>query len=110
MAAYSILEFGIRRNADSTFIPIDPNNRDYADYLDWVSQGNVADPYVVDPSIAIRAARKATFDADATRADLIAKLTSSTPAQISTYVDNNVTNLAEARAMFKKILLVLSYI
>lgn len=30
----------IQRVEDSVFIPADPANRDYADYLAWVKQGN----------------------------------------------------------------------
>ena len=26
------------------FIPIDPDNRDYQTYLDWVAEGNTPDP------------------------------------------------------------------
>jgi hypothetical protein len=28
------------RTADNTFIPFDPDNRDYQDYLAWIAQGN----------------------------------------------------------------------
>ena len=27
-----------------TYIPFDPNNRHYQDYLAWVAEGNTADP------------------------------------------------------------------
>lgn len=47
---------------------------------------------------------------DATRLDLLEKLKRATPAQISSYVDNNVTDLASARALFKRILLVMALI
>jgi len=36
----------IIRTEDSACIPPDPANRDYADYLQWVEDGGVADPYV----------------------------------------------------------------
>lgn len=54
--------------------------------------------------------RKEAIDTDTTRLDLLTRLRNATPAQISAYVDNNVTDLASARALFKKILLVLSEI
>ncbi len=28
------------RTADNAFIPFDPDNRDYADYLAWLAEGN----------------------------------------------------------------------
>ena len=64
--------------------------------------------------VAAEAARQAeeqrttAFKADAIRQDMITRLTSATPAQISTFVDNNVTDLAGARTMLKRILLVLA--
>lgn len=37
---YTVLPNCIHR-ADGFFIPVDPENRDYADYLDWLAEGNV---------------------------------------------------------------------
>jgi len=34
------------RTADGACIPADPANRDYAEYLAWVEDGGVPDPYV----------------------------------------------------------------
>jgi hypothetical protein len=34
----------ILRTADNAFIPLDPANRDYAEYLEWVAQGGVPEP------------------------------------------------------------------
>ena len=34
------------RVEDSACIPPDPDNRDYAEYLKWVEDGGVPDPYV----------------------------------------------------------------
>jgi hypothetical protein len=36
----------IIRTEDGACIPADPANRDYAEYLQWVEDGGVADPYV----------------------------------------------------------------
>jgi len=36
----------IIRTADGACIPADPANRDYAEYLQWVEDGGVPDPYV----------------------------------------------------------------
>jgi hypothetical protein len=30
----------IKRLADNAFIPFDPANRDYAEYLEWLAEGN----------------------------------------------------------------------
>jgi len=37
------------RTADGAYIPNDPANRDYAEYLAWVEDGGVPDPYVEPP-------------------------------------------------------------
>jgi hypothetical protein len=34
----------IKRIADNAFIPFDPDNRDYAEYLEWVEAGNTPMP------------------------------------------------------------------
>lgn len=36
----------VRRTSDGAIIPIDFNNRDYIEFNDWMSKGNVAQPYV----------------------------------------------------------------
>jgi hypothetical protein len=37
----------IKRIADNAFIPFDPANRDYAEYLKWLAEGN--EPLPADP-------------------------------------------------------------
>jgi hypothetical protein len=34
----------VLRLRDQAFIPFDPANRDYQEYLAWVSEGNTPDP------------------------------------------------------------------
>lgn len=34
----------IKRITDNAFIPMDPDNRDYAEYLAWLEQGNTPLP------------------------------------------------------------------
>ena len=34
----------IKRLSDGAFIPNDPGNRDYRDYLEWVEAGNTPEP------------------------------------------------------------------
>jgi len=36
----------IIRTEDDAWIPADPANRDYAEYLQWVDAGGVPDPYL----------------------------------------------------------------
>jgi hypothetical protein len=33
----------IQRAVDTAFIPFDPNNRDYVEYLAWLADGNTPD-------------------------------------------------------------------
>ncbi len=35
---------GIRRLSDDSFIPFDPANTDYQEYLKWLEEGNTPEP------------------------------------------------------------------
>lgn len=39
----------IKRLADNAFIPFDPANTDYAEYLKWLAEGNVPLPADAQP-------------------------------------------------------------
>ena len=41
----------IHRLADNAFIPPDPANRDYAEYLAWLDAGNTPDPAPAPPVV-----------------------------------------------------------
>lgn len=51
-----------------------------------------------------RLARATAIRSDAGRIDILNNLKNASPAQIDNYVDNKVTTLADAKAMFKLIL------
>ena len=40
----TIVVQAICRKSDNAYIPFNPDNRDYQDYLAWVAEGNTADP------------------------------------------------------------------
>ena len=54
------------------------------------------------------AARETQFLGDADRIDIMSRLTSATPAQIKSYVDSSVTNLASTKTLLAKVMLVLA--
>jgi hypothetical protein len=37
---YQLTQQAIRRLSDGAWIPIDPTNRDYQEYLRWLDEGN----------------------------------------------------------------------
>jgi len=41
---YKLINFGVLRLADNTFIPFDPDNTDYQAYLKWLAEGNTPLP------------------------------------------------------------------
>jgi hypothetical protein len=53
-------------------------------------------------------AREVSFVDSSDRSDLMNRLRTATPAQIDTWIDNNVTSIAAARAVFKAILKVIA--
>ena len=52
----------ITRLADSANIPNDPANRDYAEYLEWVEEGNTAEAADVPPAPTYKELRAAEYN------------------------------------------------
>jgi hypothetical protein len=49
----------IIRTTDGAFIPNDPGNRDYREYLDWVAAGNMPEPMpIVEPPAPLTTEQK----------------------------------------------------
>lgn len=38
------LQVSVKRLSDNTFIPFDEANKDYRNYLEWLSEGNTPEP------------------------------------------------------------------
>lgn len=79
------------------------NTQTSPEYLAFVKAGGVPAPYVK-PLPSAEDHRAEIFKSDAGRADLMTRLRTATPAQIDAFIDNNVTTIAQARAVFKAIL------
>ena len=58
--------------------------------------------------IATENTRLSTFTTDADYTDLLDRLKTATAAQIDTWIDANVSNITQARAVFKKIIKVMA--
>lgn len=78
--------------------------------IGWSYDGSVFTPPVAPPPPEPTAdqLRVQSFDADSDRQELLNRLRSATPAQIKSYVTSSVTDLASARSLLTKVLLVLS--
>lgn len=91
------------RNA---LIPIAPGNADYSDFLQWQSEGGVADPAFtqaeVDAYIAAQAAA-ATVQSEADDEINLGVLAGKTYDQVDSYIDTNITDMATAKTTIAKL-------
>jgi hypothetical protein len=53
MAEYVLTAEGVQERSSEQWIPSDPRNKDWRKYLDWVNDGNTADPMPVVPPVPI---------------------------------------------------------
>lgn len=40
----NLVEISVKRLTDMTYIPFDPANRSYQEYLQWIAEGNEPEP------------------------------------------------------------------
>lgn len=55
----------IVRTTDGASIPADQSNRDYAEYLEWLEEGNTPEPADVPPPIPYTELRRQAYKAEA---------------------------------------------
>jgi len=94
---------------DGASIPPAPGNCDWAEFQQWLAQGNVPDPYVP-PSPPADDARLDTIAADPDSVEIVEMLRTATLSQIKAYINNNVTNVASAKVALVKMALLLALI
>lgn len=89
-------------------VPDDMANRDRRKLQAWVefSEGVIA-PYV-EPAKTPDQLRTETFEALPERIDFVTRLKTATPAQIDTWLANNVTNLTQARTVLGQLMKLLA--
>jgi hypothetical protein len=108
MVRYRIAKIGIidQNNGDALILP---NRAGWGEYVAWRALGNRPDPMLVVPHV-VTPAEQATLDELAARDAVIATLKADsaiqalrtrTPAQVDSWIDANVVDLASARAVLK---------
>ena len=75
----------IIRTEDGAWIPNDPANRDYAEYLQWVEDGGVPDPYVPPEPVPPQATEGQTLAFD--HENRIRALEGQPPLSVSDFID-----------------------
>jgi hypothetical protein len=87
-------------------IPIAADNVDYQAILAWIAGGNTPDPAYTQAEIDALTAEQTAYETTQTEAAdeiNLGVLAGKTYAQVDTYMDNNVTDLASAREVLKKL-------
>lgn len=102
---------GVIRKADNTFIPEDEGNADYQAFLAWLQAGNTPDPAETAEEISARlgqaqeVAGQQTLQTDLKLNTVFATLKAATPAQISTFVDNQFAAFTVQQKAVMKLLI-----
>jgi hypothetical protein len=94
---YKLTRGGVYRLVDMAFIPQDVDNGSWRDYQDWLVQGNT--PIPDDPPAPL-----SKDELDAVAARQYAKLNaikSMSPSEIISWIDTNISNLADAKEALK---------
>ena len=81
---YKLNKSGITRLADNASIPNDPANTDYANYLQWLSEGNAPEPADIPPEPTYQELRASAYPPAADYLDAIVK---GDTAQAQAYID-----------------------
>jgi hypothetical protein len=76
--------------------------------LEWLDAGSPPTEAEISAEVARLAALDSAWATDVDRLDIISKLKGASPTQIKNYVQNNVTDLASAKTLLSKVLLLLS--
>lgn len=74
----------IKRLADNAFIPLDPANTGYQEYLKWLSEGNTPEPADIPPAPTYQELRAAAYPPITDYIDGVVK---GDAAQVQAYVD-----------------------
>ena len=101
---YKLLKFGVLLLADGACIPNAEGNSDWKKYQEWLAAGKPPEPMDPPPP-------PSQDEIDAGAARQYAKLQAlkgMTPAQVSSWVDANVTNLASAQDAIKTLAIAVS--
>lgn len=105
VADYQLKPNGVFHRPTGHHIPPDDANIHWQEYQVWLTAGNTPDPSDPPPAEDLaRVARRQELRANA----VVNAIASATPAQIDTYIDNNVTTLAQARTVLKALAMCVS--
>lgn len=115
MSRYALQPKGVWDNQTNALVlPFTP---EWSAYMAWTNAGNSPDPYTPPPPPAPTAAEIAADAERATRMSIrasikgdnfIQQLRTMTPADVDAYIQNNVTDLASAKVVLRKLAYVIA--